>query len=135
MKPFIGNAFSHSGTVVQGRATTNLKLRNLRIVPLLNLLRIKRCRRYLDRGHQDAAFYAGMSVECTNTNIVTETHMYLWHMYRKHHLEAACPQSSYLVHQSTTSHSTELDHRQMLTHDTPKHLAESERTKGGESAG
>jgi hypothetical protein len=49
MKPFIGNTFGHSGTVVHGRAATDLILRILSIVRLLNLLRIKRRRRYLDR--------------------------------------------------------------------------------------
>ena len=53
--------------------------------------------------------------------------MFLPHMYWKDHLEAACPQLSYLVHQSTTPDSTEPDQRQMLTHGTPKYLAESER--------
>jgi hypothetical protein len=65
-------------------------------------------------------------------NITTETYMFLPHMHWKDHLEAACPQLSYLVHQSTTPDSTEPDQMQMLTHDTPKYLAESERGREGE---
>lgn len=132
MKPFIRNTFSHSGTVVHGRAATDLKLRKLRIVRLLNFLRIKRRRRYLDRRHQNATFQVCMSVKGTNTNITTETYMYLPHIHWKDHLEAGCPQLSYLVHQSTTHYSTEPDQRQMLTHDTPKYLAECERGRGRE---